>query len=122
MRPAWVTLAILVSLLFLLGVACNEAGAKVTYHNETEMDLEVRLDGRGGYNELPAETTKRIGFGLLDDEPFRLRVHNESGCLAYSLDTTLRELRADQGLTITIREEDVAKCLTSDAGDEAGAD
>jgi len=112
MRSAWVTLATLASLTFLLAAACNEAGATVTYHNETEMDLEIRLDGRGGYNDLPAETTKQIGFGLLDDEPFRLRVHDESGCLAYSLDTTLQELKADKDLTITIRDEAVASCAS----------
>ena len=108
MRAPWLALVVLASLPFLLA-AC-EAGETVTYRNETSIDLEVRVVGRSGFSALPAEATERIGYIMSTTDPWEVRVTDGTGCFVFSLDTTLRELKADQDLTITIREEDVAKC------------
>ncbi|MCH7810233.1 MAG: hypothetical protein IH863_06615 [Chloroflexi bacterium] len=63
-------------------------------------------------SELSAADTKRVGYIMSIDEPFRVRVVDGAECVVFSLDTTLRELNAEQDLTITIREEDVARCAS----------
>ncbi|MCH8051951.1 MAG: hypothetical protein IIC86_08030 [Chloroflexi bacterium] len=101
-------LVVLASLPLLSAAFC-EAGETVTYRNETAIALVMSVEGEGDAT-IPAESTERYGYIMPTDDPFRLRVTDVTGCVVFSLDTTLRELKADRDLTITIREADVSKC------------
>ncbi len=95
--------------LLELGQFC-EAGETVIYRNDSEIVLVANVEGEGS-SKLPPRSTKKYGYIMPTDDPFRLTVTDSKGCVVYEVDTTLDALKQDQDLTIVIRGEDVIKCL-----------
>jgi len=107
MRASWLALAVLASLPFLFGC---DSDNEVMYRNETPLTLSASVEGHRRALLYPQQRSY-VSYGMPLDDPFRLRVTDSKSCLVYSLDTTLRELKAERDLTITIHEEDAEYCI-----------